>query len=502
MTPARLLRALDDAINPIVVKELRQALQSRFVTACLGLVLLAQLLMIVNFANRAETQVRSGGIDYVAGRRAFDFAELLLLGACLACIPASMGLRLCTECAQGSDDVTLLSRLRPHWIITSKLITAFLLTILITSLCAPLLVYSYLLRDVSSAVMMRVVFFNFIATLGCTQAAVLLGTIPGNRPAQTALVIAGFLLLLILGSTVFGAARDAFDRVRDKDSFLVASDASNLTQRAMLSLFWLAPAFSWSVSLVNPRLRDRARPTQFFALGVWLALLVALSYTAHTMYEGLGIWELLNVALCPMILLVAARRSHLRTHPLLGAESKAPQFRPVASLIGNELAQTIACAVAIATLSLVLGFWWPPMLGPTARQEVFVDLRTMGFLVLGILCYALSAAVVGRIILPVSGTTWCAWIASAGLVAIMCAIPITANLLFASGYRSDFPFPSFLPEFISRRGIAALPWGFLLISLCSPWFFMGMRRAEQMAVEPTSPSIAPSRNWFAASEVS
>src|SRR5436190_23282294 len=76
----RLIEWLDDKLNPIVVKELRQAVQSRFVIAVLLLFLLAEVLLFGIFL---AVNSRAGGlssVEYHGGREAFAILQGIMLG--------------------------------------------------------------------------------------------------------------------------------------------------------------------------------------------------------------------------------------------------------------------------------------------------------------------------------------------------------------------------------------------------------------------------------------
>src|SRR5438132_9368033 len=94
MRPAfGIFERINDALNPIVVRELRQAVQGKFVAAVLLVLLVIQLAAIGIFI------IASGDIAtrFDAGREVFMVLLGLLLGACLIFVPAYTAVRLAAE---------------------------------------------------------------------------------------------------------------------------------------------------------------------------------------------------------------------------------------------------------------------------------------------------------------------------------------------------------------------------------------------------------------------
>src|SRR5262249_24721096 len=145
---AGFLERLDDSLNPIVVKELRQAVQSRFVVVALLLFLSLQLLILglyLVFGYGA----RSADMESVnAGREGFLVLQGVLLGTCLLFIPLYAGVRLAAERSDTNVDLLFVTALKPRAIVRGKLFSAVVLVLLIFSACAPFMTFTYLLRGI------------------------------------------------------------------------------------------------------------------------------------------------------------------------------------------------------------------------------------------------------------------------------------------------------------------------------------------------------------------
>src|SRR5579871_4620977 len=90
MKSPRLLDRFDDLLNPIAVKELRQAVKSRIVMSALMLFLLIQLsILLLNlwFDDRRGSEA----LNLHAGQEIFRILQGFLLGTCMLLVPAYAG---------------------------------------------------------------------------------------------------------------------------------------------------------------------------------------------------------------------------------------------------------------------------------------------------------------------------------------------------------------------------------------------------------------------------
>src|SRR5262249_47846025 len=132
---------LDDAMNPIVVKELRQAVKSRLIVTILmlflGLNVLILALHLVFRAARAGIET----VDWMAGIQVFRWLEYILLFTLMLLVPAAAALRLGAERSEHNVDLLFISTLRPVSIMAGKFCAALVLAVLVFSACAPFMVF-------------------------------------------------------------------------------------------------------------------------------------------------------------------------------------------------------------------------------------------------------------------------------------------------------------------------------------------------------------------------
>src|SRR5205823_2409124 len=119
----RFLKSLGDRVNPIVVKEVRQAVNSRLVSGCVLLLLGVQLAVMVLMLT-GRRMPGDSDLDTRAGRDVFTFVQGILLGACMLLIPILTGGRLAVEKSDTRVDLLFITSLSPRAILAGKLAAA------------------------------------------------------------------------------------------------------------------------------------------------------------------------------------------------------------------------------------------------------------------------------------------------------------------------------------------------------------------------------------------
>ena len=191
---------VDDRVNPIVVKELRQAVRSRFVTGAM-LLFLTVALVVMGF-RLLEMQGPGGGsaarFDPTAGRDIFMVLQGVLLGSCLMFVPLYAGIRLAAERDGAHGDLLYVTTLKARSIVWGKLLSALTLTLLIFSLCAPFMVLTYLLRGIDLFLIFLLLVVDAVVVVAATQMALFVAALPLSK------IIKGFLGLWLLGAYGMG----------------------------------------------------------------------------------------------------------------------------------------------------------------------------------------------------------------------------------------------------------------------------------------------------------
>lgn len=484
MKLARLIQAVDDRLNPIVVKELRQAVQSRFVVTGLGAFLILQLFVLGFQLLGQHYGGDSGAVNYFAGRETFQMLQMLLLGSVLIFVPLYTGIRLGAERSDANVDLMFISALRPRSIVAGKLFAALVLTLLMFSACAPFMTFSYLLRGIDIPSILLVLFLDLLAVLGCTQAAIMLASVPANRVGKGVL---GLLGLFGLGSCLLAAVKITSEMIQAGGmGLLVIADAwVALAAFITLGLLGTGLLFTCSVAMISPPAANRALPVRLMLFAVWLGSLTVALISDHVTKSiwGVSLWAWANTILfCVQIVIAINERDRwaprvARTIPRSGL------LRMLAFLFYSGAGGGVVFAVLILIVTWFIDFQVEFSSGISVNRY---GRQSPGLLVLYTLCYSLTAVFIGRVLLGARFKAQYTWVLAAVLVGLGGSLPMIAFLLVPETYDRG-PQRTYLwmagnpvvavtdPENLPFYLGVALIWSVLAVLACSGWFFEQVR---------------------------
>lgn len=269
--PGKASNWFDDRMNPIVVKELRQAVKSRFVVSVLMLML--TLLMLILGLVLLEQDARRG-FDEDAGADLFLVFQTILLMTCMLFVPVYVGVRFAAERSSATSDLIYVTTIRPSSIIWGKLLAGMVVTALTFSACAPFMVVTYLLRGIDLLTILFVLGIDVLLVLAATQLAIFVGTMPIGWPVKA---ILGLILAIFSGIFCIGfyefieyeLIRSGIGSMMDDSEFWAAiSVFTGVWIAAIIMIFFL------SVALIAPATANRALGPRLYFTFAWLASLI------------------------------------------------------------------------------------------------------------------------------------------------------------------------------------------------------------------------------------
>lgn len=354
---------LDDWINPIVVKELRQAVKSRIVMAALMLFLLIQLAILLVSLSLSFDEARAvQPVNLHVGREIFPWLQGILLGTCMLLVPAYAGFRLAAEHSDTNVDLLFISTLRPRGIIAGKLQASVVLILLIFSACAPFMTFTYLLRGIDIPTILLVLAMDFLAVLLGTQAAIFLGAVPANWGFKLLLALVGLgFLAMLFGYPLAGSfvlLERGLGTATDPVAFWIVAGAL-----AVLTLAVLGLLFVWSVAIVSPPSSNRALSVRLYLLGFWLATAGTAAYLAFYFDNAIPLYlwmDLLTALLCLQFLTTINEREQWgsrvrRTIPRRGW-LRGPLFLLYSGSAGGILFTALLLVLSIALPNFALAY--------------------------------------------------------------------------------------------------------------------------------------------------
>src|SRR3954468_22993486 len=162
-------------LNPIVVKELRQAVRSWAVTGTLMLFLIVLFCAAVVFFVTQSFEVST---NQRLGAAIFSTFSVILTGASLLFIPLYVGVRVAAERQQSNLDLLYISTLTPERIIRGKFFCGAYVAVLFFSACMPFMAFTNLLRGVDLPSVFFVLLCLFLVVCCAVQVAIFLACLP------------------------------------------------------------------------------------------------------------------------------------------------------------------------------------------------------------------------------------------------------------------------------------------------------------------------------------
>ena len=390
-------------LNPIVLKELRQAVRSWAVTAMLLLLLLVlfvvAMAVLVNQSFEVAVNEQLGGDLF----RAF---LVVLAGAGILFIPLYLGLRVAAERQDNNPDLLYISTLSPGRIIRGKFYCGAYVTLLFFSACLPFMALTNLLRGVDLPTVFFLLACLFLVVCSVNLAAIFIACLPISKMFKIALSLAGFFFLFSVLSGVtlasFELMREGVGAMMFRREFWDAALSFLVLAAATGGLFYVL-----SVALISPPSANRALVPRIYLTVVWLlgGVLAVYAASSTSQPELILVWTYLS-----SVLLVAALVVSISNHDQLSVRVRRtiPQSglsRAAAFCFYNGAAGGLIWVGAL-TLLTDLGtvtFWnWVASFGKSIGTTPAVDFFSGFFppMALYLFAYGLFALFIRRRFLP------------------------------------------------------------------------------------------------------
>jgi hypothetical protein len=477
----RLWRRLPPGINPIVVKELRQAVRSRFVA---GLLLFFLAVELFGIGTMLMFRGARRGSNLYLGRDMFQMLFFMLSVACVCFVPLYAGIRMGLERWDNNLDLLFITTIKPRAIIRGKLFAANAITLLLFAAAAPFMSFSYLLRGVDLPSVFIALGLVLVYVVGATQLALFLACLPTGRVFKIvlALVAVGgaFMATFSMNAVGWGLVRAGVgSRSRSLDFWLVAVST--------LGGLWLGVGMLQRLSeaLIRPPSANRALPVRGYATMVWLVAGIWTFVLAAVKSEP----EILIGWVTPSLLwLSVAVLAGLSEETRLSARVRRtiPTRRPLRLLAfffyngpAGALCWVLLLAAATVTLTMGGGLW-------VGSHGLDGDLAsaTQGFasFLLYIVAYGLTAVVIWRRLFARRFQSTMIWFIAVVLVLLGALLPALAALLFDNHSSRDAVawymgnvFTVFARHYRSAHLVFAAFWAAVMLVVNARWLLRQMR---------------------------
>lgn len=304
--PAAVWGRLDDALNPVLLKELRQAVRGRFVISALVLSLLAESITAVTMYFAAE--LNNFRLDSnPVGPRMFATLFGVIFFTCMLLVPIYCGMRMAAERADANTDLMYITTIAPRTIVVGKVLSVGAFVGLLFGGAAPFLAFSFVLRGLDLLPCVLVVMFAFLVILAEAALALFIGALPVTRPFKAVLglvIVANSLFFSMVGISLIGSMR--FGTLAGMAGappgfpMALASFAAMIAAAAIVFIVL-------TTGLLTPPAANRALPvrvmlTILWAVTLWIAFDSGSNFRDRT---PLVWWSWTQIALSGLVLLSA-----------------------------------------------------------------------------------------------------------------------------------------------------------------------------------------------------
>lgn len=263
---SRFVNWRDWELNPIVIKELRQAVRSWAVTGMLLLFLTVLFIASLSFLIAQSFDVDS---NLGLGRSMFSTFAAILAGTSVFFIPLYIGVRLAAERHENNPDLLYVTTLSPVRIIRGKFFCGAYMTLLFFSAVMPFMAFSNWLRGVDLPTEFFILCFLFLVVCGVNMVSIFLACIPASRPFKILLALGGcfvsFWIIVPLVELSFEMLRSGVGSMMAARDFWIGTATVVVIGAAVAGLF-----FVLSVALISPPSANRALPIRIYITMIWL----------------------------------------------------------------------------------------------------------------------------------------------------------------------------------------------------------------------------------------
>ena len=236
------LDALSDRLNPILVKESRQAMKSRQFTITFTLLLIVGWVYTILFI-----LVNLPGVFYSPLGTVMLFGYYLILAVpLLIVVPYGAFRSLASELEDGTFELLSITALDSRQIVLGKLGSSVLQMLVYYSALAPCIAFTYLLRGIDVMTIFAILLYTFYATLLLSVMALTLATVTRSRQWQVLLsvllVVALVLFSFFWGMTMSSVLATAAMMPYDEPAYWMANVAGFTFETALVVLFILIAA--------------------------------------------------------------------------------------------------------------------------------------------------------------------------------------------------------------------------------------------------------------------
>ncbi len=271
---------IDDRFNPILVKEVRQALRGRYFKVTYGLTLIAATLVGIVCLMASDSNQDIGQTYFVG-------IYMCMAAAMMGLVPFQAFVAASGSGRGGRAELLQLTALRPRQIVAGRLLSSLVQSGLVLAALAPFLALSFLLPGVDLTVLVFVVVYTLIFSACVSCVTLSASFLTENRLLRV-------LLMVILGGFQFSLVSSAVAGV--SEILRNSQDLQDIEAQVALAVFAGVAIFIATFAFIGGTLRishpeeNRSTPLRVlmfcFALVGMIGTYLAMHFVPHPEAEG------------------------------------------------------------------------------------------------------------------------------------------------------------------------------------------------------------------------
>ena len=187
-----------DRTNPIMLRESRELVRSRFAVGIMMTFLLVILLVSSIFVILTANMNKG----FSLGKTLFQICFSLLVYTTILFIPAYTAFPFLKQTRKNGLDLLFMSTIKPRSIILGKMISAFWMLVLLFSVSMPFLFFTTFLRGVGLSEVFMSLFVLMITVLLVTMGCLILVCLPTSLVFTSLLALGYFLFLFMISGVI------------------------------------------------------------------------------------------------------------------------------------------------------------------------------------------------------------------------------------------------------------------------------------------------------------
>jgi hypothetical protein len=364
MKIAQILDRFDDNMNPIVVKELLQAVKGRLIATMLVFFLIVQLVVIGGMLMFSDDVTRSPDI----GKGIFGALYGILIFICLLFLPGYITVRMSNERADNNIDLFYITTLKPRAIIWGKLAAGIILALLMFSACMPFMALTYLLRGIDLPTIFATLAYGFLIVCAGLMIGIFLASLPGTAASKWFRYLLGFGILFF--STYAGFAMFAIRMAGFGPSYSFWYETAVFFTLMLLGIGLL---FVTAVANVAPVSANRGIIVRPYFFGLWLITFVMACLADFLFSSGSSAvltWAVTMTLLISLMLFIATAERPAWGPRIQRAIPKNPLLRTAAFFFYSGSANGLAFCIVLLIFTFALSAISSYQIGLPVKRHV------------------------------------------------------------------------------------------------------------------------------------